>query len=403
MENSKYILNKISYIPKPISSLATYNIFNVLQLESDEVRLHSRLLGDFLSINGQHGVRAHFLEMFLSAFQCEDVFPDVAKVHTHVEKYIGPVTETTGGQIDLLLLDDQNNCLIIENKIYAGDQKNQLLRYLNFAKQQESRGGKSKIIYLTLFGTLASQESIGKMNNHEFYQCLSYQNDINSWLNSCLTKRVLDPNVVNTINQYQNLINKLTDMTSNEEQSPIIDEISSSLENFQAAKQIHGAFLAAKCNILRTGISKIVKSLESDYPKLKFIISPQFGYKFHGLEIHHTMDKVNWNSHIRFSFLSDARDCYIEIHPGFNQDKLNDKNHDHRLKYEEILNPNFPNNIGRIMKTEQNWQGEWLMYYLFFENRFEDILKDDESFISQVKHDLKILIDTFLSVVKIEV
>lgn len=43
-----------------------FNLFRVLRLENDEVRLHSRLLGHFLDPRGSHGQRPLFLDTFLS-------------------------------------------------------------------------------------------------------------------------------------------------------------------------------------------------------------------------------------------------------------------------------------------------------------------------------------------------
>ncbi len=41
---------------------ADYNVFNVLRLKRDEVRLHSRFIGDLLNPKGKHGRGDVFLE-----------------------------------------------------------------------------------------------------------------------------------------------------------------------------------------------------------------------------------------------------------------------------------------------------------------------------------------------------
>ena len=109
----------------------SYNVFDVLGLSTSEVGLHSAILASLLMPRG-HGAGRQFLEAFLK-IPCLDLpnrFLDPEKTVVEKEKYIGPVTDTEGGRIDLYLTDGKNY-LIIENKIYAADQQNQLLRYHN--------------------------------------------------------------------------------------------------------------------------------------------------------------------------------------------------------------------------------------------------------------------------------
>lgn len=95
-----------------------------------------------------------------------------------MEHYIGAVTETEGGRIDILIYNKTNK-VIIENKIFAGDQVNQLLRYYNYDKA-------AKLYYLTLFGTGPSEESTGKGQlKFDPNNCLSYASDILQWLEKC--------------------------------------------------------------------------------------------------------------------------------------------------------------------------------------------------------------------------
>ena len=109
-----------------------YNIFDVLKLSSSEVRLHSSILASLLGASN-HGAKSAFLKEFLRipVLAQNEWFVDLSKVIIEVEKYIGPKTETTGGRIDLFLTDGKKS-LIIENKIYAYDQENQILRYHNY-------------------------------------------------------------------------------------------------------------------------------------------------------------------------------------------------------------------------------------------------------------------------------
>jgi len=376
-----------------------FNIFSVLQIESEEVRLHSRFLGELLNVSGSHGCKSLFLEQFLKMLNAQDLFPDLNRVTIHIEKYIGVVTPETGGQIDLLLTDDFNNCLIIENKIFAGDQENQLLRYYNFGCQQEKRGGSVKIIYLTLHGNSASDFSIGKLNSHNLYESISYKNNISSWLDECVMMLSENSKLSIILQQYNHLIKKLTGMDRDTEQAKTIQEINKSKENFEAAIKIGDALLIAKCNLLKLGIERVVYELKVIYPKLNFIINEHFGYKYHGLEIHHSeISSNNKPSHVRFSFLADANNCYIEIHPGLKEGIAIEKNQDRRSIYSKVLNPHFPSNVAKILPTEFYWQGEWVIHYFKFNNIFSKVLENDIHLIQQVKSDLQLIIDEFLKV-----
>ena len=117
-----------------------FNIFSVLRLETKEVRLHSAFLAELLNPEGSHGLGKQFLELFLNMVvrkNKEESFDfETEKPKVYVEYYIGIISEDkkSGGRIDLLIEDGKGNAVIIENKINAGDQEYQLLRYDNFAK-----------------------------------------------------------------------------------------------------------------------------------------------------------------------------------------------------------------------------------------------------------------------------
>ena len=142
-----------------------FNIFQVLNITSDEVRLHSKFIAELLDPKGTHEKGSIFLNRFFELTDSTGLF-NTDSVTVTVEFHIGPVTPTTGGRIDILIQDHLENALIIENKIYAGDQENQLLRYFNYAKTLEKRGGAFKLLYLTLFEKNASEYSLGVDLSH---------------------------------------------------------------------------------------------------------------------------------------------------------------------------------------------------------------------------------------------
>lgn len=186
-----------------------FNVFSVLGLSTSEVRLHSAFLGELLNPNGDHGLGDGFLKAFVDTIikQVDPEFEiDTKTCKVSVEYPIGEISEdyTEGGRIDLLIRDDNNHAIIIENKINAGDQYKQLLRYQNFAKKNSL---KYVLLYLTLDSKEASEYST---NNQVDYFRISYKEYIYQWLNHCISIAALFPRVRETIAQYQTNLNIIT-------------------------------------------------------------------------------------------------------------------------------------------------------------------------------------------------
>lgn len=231
-----------------------YNIFDVLGLKSSEVRLHSSILASLFD-SKEHGAGNTFLKAFLRIRKLElpDDFMSSGPVHVETEKYLGPRTDTRGGRIDLYLSDGKDT-LVIENKINAGDQEHQLLRYHNEAPN-------AKLVYLTLKGKNPSEVSLGGLSP-ESVTCLSYQYDIVGWLNECVRIAANLPYIRETINQYIMTIQQLTntDMPTNSE---IIDLISRK-ENISAAFAIRENFNYAINNIMNQFIARLKERVKEE-------------------------------------------------------------------------------------------------------------------------------------------
>ena len=185
-----------------------YNVFEVLNIATDEVRLHSAFIADLLNPKGKHGLGAKPLKSFLKILGLSSDFDDAALENCNVKReyVIGPISEgyMTGGNIDILL-SIGNYRLIIENKIYAGDQPRQLLRYHNFVKCHPHT-----LAYLTLGGNKPSECSSDGLICDEHYKCISYRNDIAGWIEQCLIMALSKPLVRETLQQYMYIIKTLT-------------------------------------------------------------------------------------------------------------------------------------------------------------------------------------------------
>ena len=147
MNDLENLLNQIGAILKGYkriiaNSSDNYNIFKILNLQTDEVNLHSLFLAELMNPKGSHNKGNIFLKEFLISISTElkDII-DLDTINVTVEKFIGPISKdkTTGGRIDILIEDKNGNCIIIENKIYAGDQEKQLLRYYHYKGHRDGR------------------------------------------------------------------------------------------------------------------------------------------------------------------------------------------------------------------------------------------------------------------------
>ena len=203
-----------------------FNIFSVLRLEAKEVRLHSAFLAELLNPKGSHGLGKQFLELFLNMVvrkNKENFYFEIENAKVHVEYYIGIISEDkkSGGRIDLLIEDGKGNAIIIENKINAGDQEYQLLRYNNFAKDKYKSN--YKLLYLTKDGGEASEYSTGKENFK--YQCISYRNNILPWLECCEQAAVRHPLIRETIHQYIINLKEILNIMEKNTQDSLFDRI----------------------------------------------------------------------------------------------------------------------------------------------------------------------------------
>ena len=185
-----------------------FNVFNTIGLWSEEVRLHSAFIAELLNPKGSHGLAYRFLQAFLEELDLNlpDDYINLQRCSQNiVERVIGPVTEKEGGRIDIIV-EDGNHAIIIENKIYAGDQPNQLLRYNNYGKKKFPNG--FILVYLTLDGHEACKCSIGGKGFD--YKQLSYENNMVDWLDKCYTIADGKPLVQSVIKQYCELIKQIT-------------------------------------------------------------------------------------------------------------------------------------------------------------------------------------------------
>lgn len=275
----KNLLENVSVIQNKYDDIAEitgekFNVFSVLNLTSNEVRTHSAFIGELLNTRGSHGLKDIPLKLFIKMLE-EKFIPievdesensldlDRFKFNTEtavtiVEKNINKLNEdkTEGGRIDIIIEDKNKiNALIIENKIYAREQENQLIRYYNYCKEYFLK--EAPILYLTLNGS-SPTSGIGLIERQHYFN-ISYKEDIINWLELCIKEASDKPMLREVIKQYIYLIKKLTGQTLNKKMGEEIQNLI--LKNYLSAEQIVKEFEKIKYKItgsIRARITEIL-------------------------------------------------------------------------------------------------------------------------------------------------
>jgi hypothetical protein len=247
------LLDKIGVLRYQYSLLRKddkFNIFEILRKGDEEVALHSRFIAELLNTLGTHNQGNTFLNLFLKNIIDKDGDCNYDGAKVEIEEDIGQISEngTKGGRIDILITKENRKPIVIENKIYADDQKNQLLRYYNHIKDKYD--GEGIIIYLTLDGKEPTDKSLGgeTLTELEFettskeirnkLKLFSYREHIHNWLTECIEKTSKIPGLRECLIHYQKLINNLTgDTTTMDERKELISLLGEN-KNILDAKKI---------------------------------------------------------------------------------------------------------------------------------------------------------------------
>ena len=211
-----------------------FNLLSIIEKDRDEAHIHSKIIYNLLSQNWGKKDKETFLTLFLKEIGIED--ENIYDKNWEVTREKAFDLDTIKGRLDFEI--KSKDCIyIIEMKIDAGDQPEQLIRYQKFAKEQHK---KYKIFYLTLDGHNASKKSIGEEENLEEnekveYINISFQGEILNWLENCLKLVEGKENKSACINQYIASINKIL----GEKDTKIKDNILKSTEDIKTAITIY--------------------------------------------------------------------------------------------------------------------------------------------------------------------
>ncbi|UCD38349.1 MAG: PD-(D/E)XK nuclease family protein [Fidelibacterota bacterium] len=182
----------------------SFNLFKVLHLETREDEIHTPLIAELLNPRGAHGQKFTFLRAFIRAMQSSDSnFPvpdqDIEQYVWFVEtqKYIGQ------GTLDIVVSCPALSYLIvIENKIYAGEQPDQLARYSGWMHDNQEWYSTQALIYLTPAGD-ESETAVP-----DSYFTASYHSQIGGMLRAVLPG-ISASHLRETILQYLEVVQKI--------------------------------------------------------------------------------------------------------------------------------------------------------------------------------------------------
>ena len=277
MKELQNLLQQVATITQKNSEILNatggrFNMFRICGVNHYE-NTHSAIIAELLNSKGTHSLKSELLKAFLSLidkdFVPTDFNPSNATVYTEYT--------TDKGRIDILIKDTNKNALIIENKIYAADQYEQLKRYEQFAKKEFKA---YQIYYLTLWGNEASLQSGEGVN----YLTISYADTIIRWLDKCIALAARLPLVRETLIQYSNHLKILTNQDMNTKNQ---EEIVKTLADFGNLEAVQNVFL--------------------NYPKIfDYLVKKHFNPKMeefakqNGLVYHYERATKNYDSYIGF-------------------------------------------------------------------------------------------------------
>lgn len=258
----KLIYNKYKLLD---SMKSDFNIFSQLLNPYDEVNLHSKLI---YSILNDCKFKKDFMLNFLKTtgiISADDIGPDDLKIlDAEREKAF------SNGRIDLFFsckVKDKKYVIIIENKIFAGDQYEQMDRYIEFANEYPA--DVKKVFYLTLTGSAPSEDSASNLDQ---VNLISYDNEILTWIENCIKISAREPALREVLIQYADLLEKITgkdvDYTMD-----VKNFLLESPENFNMANSIQPAIIDAKTNLQMRFWTKLEESLDQmfkNFPGLNY-------------------------------------------------------------------------------------------------------------------------------------
>jgi hypothetical protein len=215
-----------------------FNLFTILRRIGEETQLHSNFICYLLNPKADHDCDRTFLDLFIETLADEK----------HTEIWSNSDEETDDGvklyidqmnavikqeckevrtekvidnkrRIDIYL-EFEGSRIAIENKISAGEQPDQVFDYAKYLDKNHNT--KNFLFYLTLWGS----KSVTARNQKYFI--ISYEKHILNWIERCLKATYKYVNINQALQQYENVIRRLTNQTLEKDE---MKEIKDMLKN----------------------------------------------------------------------------------------------------------------------------------------------------------------------------
>lgn len=228
--------------------LNDFNILTTVLKYHDEVRVHSRMIGAFLDINGKHYQDSLFLEKFLAEIKITNYDFKNSKLYLEYEN------------IDLYLTDGLNH-IIIENKIWAKDQDAQIKRYIDAIQKENDNVSIENlyVVYLSIDRKQPSDYSLDTLNIKGDYIVnkskkiarfinINYKNEILNWLEECQYEVQNITNLNEAIKQYTDVVKMIINQYEGKVMN-LKNLLKKDREKFKLAQEISKAYEQADIEI----------------------------------------------------------------------------------------------------------------------------------------------------------
>lgn len=260
---------------------------------SNEVKLHSALICGFLNPLGNHYQGDVFLETFLESVGLKAWFGDSSNARVYREYE----------NIDIYITNNDKH-IIIENKIWAGDQDRQIERYIDKIAKEQSRDSSDTesgelessedvtqqelsqayeniaALYLTLDAKDPTQQSLGKWeiqgdylvngDNKVRFKAISYKNEILKWIENSQAKVGCITHLNSALYFYKDVVQIIT--KTKENTMSVAKFLTDNKENMQENMEIVFEILEDRENIIESYWKTIVEKYEANIEKQGFEI-----------------------------------------------------------------------------------------------------------------------------------
>lgn len=267
---------KAKYDERVKATGENFNVFSILDRESDEVKTHSAIIAELLNPHGSHSQGTLFLKLFLKRLK-----PIITTSNEHIrfkvrtEVFVSVPTKEEKGFLDIVIESD-DAYIVIENKTGTEDAERQLMKYCEYI--EKIKKNRKVLLYLTpegkkpnnlkLCGTgpVYYQHFINE-NQKVALMCLSYKDFIVDWLDNCITEVSRIPQIRETLRQYQMTVKKLTGQPINRRYAMALKDILLEDKNFNLIPSLEAALSDAQIDLQFKFWSELKNRLES--PKVR--------------------------------------------------------------------------------------------------------------------------------------